>query len=166
VTTATVPFEVFRCDRRAMTLSRPGCARLWESAQRDRPQEHEGRFSCLTCPVGASHAGKTISTVAASVEALRRVCPRCRRQTSRLIHGRLCVGCYNRDREAVAGKNAKGGRPQLCDRLHVERLAVIDSAAPRIVQQDRVVDLVELIIVHARAATGALAFGRSGAVAW
>jgi len=167
VTTATAPaFEVFRCDRRRMTLSRPGCARLWQSAQDNRPEPYEGRFACLTCPVGARHSGKTISAAVASVEALRQVCPRCRRQTSRMINGRFCPSCDMRHREALAGRNRKGTRPQLCDRLHVQRLTVVDGAGPRVVEQDHVVDLVELLIVHARVATGAVIFGRSGAVAW
>lgn len=107
-----------------------------------------------------------MSAAVASVEAWRRVCTRCRRQTSRLINQRFCPSCDLRQREVVAGKNRKGTRPGLCDRLHSQRVAVVEGGVERVVQQDQVLDLLELIIVHARTATGAMVFARSPAVAW
>jgi hypothetical protein len=67
-----------------------------------------------------------------------------------------------RHREALKGCNRKGTRPQLADKLHVLRVAVADGGAPRIVQHDHAVDLVEVIVAHARVATAAMSFGRVG----
>jgi hypothetical protein len=153
-------FEVFRCDRRQMTLSRPGCAKLWESALRNRPEPYEGRFACLACPIGAANAGKPIIVTASATELLRMVCPRCRNPASRLIHSRLCISCYNRHREALAGKNAKGGRPLLCDKLHVQRVAVSDGRVERIVRQNNVVDAPEVMFLLAKSARAVMSFGR------
>ena len=81
----------------------------------------------------------------------------------RLINGRLCVSCYNREREALIGKNAKGGRPMICDVLHTERLAVIDgSGSGSVIEAGPVVGIVEAIVAMMRTATGPLAFGRPG----
>ena len=91
--------DMMRCDRQSMTLTKSGCARLWRSAQDKRPSEWEGRFVCLTCAVGAANAGGSISVTASETEALRTICPRCQRRTLRFIGGRICVSCYNRERE-------------------------------------------------------------------
>jgi hypothetical protein len=51
------------------------------------------------------------------------ICPRCRRGGSRMIGGRLCVSCWNREREVKIGRNAKNTRPQLV--LEPRRLGVV-----------------------------------------
>ncbi|WP_158933017.1 hypothetical protein [Acidisphaera sp. S103] len=157
--------EMMRCDKRSMTLSKAGCARLWLSAQEDRPKEWEGRFACIGCRVGAMGAGKPMPVTTEAVEAWRNVCPRCRRPAQRMIGNRFCVSCWNRNREATVMKNSKGNPPQvLLARLHSEIVAVSDGAATRVVREESVVDLAEIIVLHARAATGALAFSRPAAV--
>src|SRR5690242_4761066 len=93
--------DTFRCDRQRMTLSTASCAKLWDSAQRKKPEPWESRFACRNCPVGAAHAGKQVEPMAAVVDELRQVCPRCTRWAGRLINGRLCVSCYNREREVL-----------------------------------------------------------------
>ena len=158
--------EMMRCDKRSMTLSKAGCAKLWLSAQENRPKEWEGRFACIGCRVGAMSAGKPMPETAEAVEAWRMVCPRCRRPAQRMISGRFCISCWNRNREATASppKNSKGNPPRLLlDRLHSEIVVVSDGAAARIVREENVVDLTELIVLHARTATGALAFSRPAA---
>ena len=146
--------EMMRCDRRNMTLTTPGCIRLWKSAQESRPAEHEGRYECLTCPIGAANAGVTISPVADLVEALRTICPRCRRRSARMIAGRLCVSCYNRDREVVIGKNCKGHRPLLADVLHGERLAIIGGGNVEVGEFAAVTSSIEVMVAAARSASG------------
>jgi hypothetical protein len=160
----TPALEMMRCDKRSMTLSKAGCAKLWESAQANRPKEWEGRFACLGCRVGAMSAGKTMPVTAEAVEAWRMVCPRCRKPAQRMIKERFCISCFNRDAEVRRGRNSKGAPPkELIARLHPEIVAVSDGAAARIVREENVVDLTELIVLHARAATGALAFSRPAA---
>ncbi len=53
-------------------------------------------------------------------------CARWTKYSARLINGRFCISCYNRNREALVGKNAKGSRPALCDRLHPVSVAVVE----------------------------------------
>ena len=152
--------DMMRCDRQRMTLSKQGCARLWRSTQEKRPAPHEARFNCLTCPIGAGNAGVSIAVTAAATEALRTFCPRCLRRAFRMIANRLCVSCYNREREVQIGKNRKGGRPRLTDILHSARLVAIDAGSPRIVLHSTVTGLPEAMIAMARSATGVIAFGR------
>ena len=151
-------FAMFDCARRRLRLSVPGCARLFLSARADRPLPHEGRHGCLGCPVGAAHAGVELPPSPA-IEALHAVCPRCRRVNGRIIHGRLCVSCYNREREVRVGRNRKGGVPRLAARLHRVRIAVTDGAGhARVVERDAV-DLAEMLISTAQAATGPVTIG-------
>jgi hypothetical protein len=151
--------EMMQCDRLSMKLSTPGCARLWRSAQESRPKEHEGRYACLTCTIGAANAGASLPPTAAATEALRTVCPRCERRATRFIAGRLCISCYNRDREVRIGKNAKGNRPLLTDVLRAANVVIIEAADSRI-EHSVVTGLPEVMISIARTATGVLAFGR------
>ena len=138
--------ELFVCERRTMRLSRPSCARLWESAQRNRPEVWEGRHSCLTCPVGAAHAGKTVAPNADVAEAYRMVCPRCFRRADRLIKGDLCVSCYNRQREVRIGRDRKGARPGLTDRLHTVQVRVRRGKKSELVRFDGVTGLPEVML--------------------
>lgn len=156
--------EMMRCDRRNMTLSRPGCAKLWLSAntgEKDRrPKPWEGRAACVACPLGATNAGVEQSPVAGAVESIRMICPRCERPAQRLIHDRLCVSCYNREREVRIGRDRKGNRPGLTDRLHGVSLAITDATGTTRIRQVEVVSCVEAMIAAARKATGWMAFGR------
>lgn len=157
-------FEMMRCDRRNMTLSRPGCAKLWLSAntgEKDRrPKPWEGRAACVACPLGATNAGVEQSPVAGAVESIRMICPRCERPAQRLIHDRLCVSCYNREREALIGKNAKGGRPRLCDVLHQESVVVVERGIARLVRVGPVTSAAEVVIGLSRRASCPPLFGR------
>ncbi len=153
--------EMFRCDRLNMTLSKPGCARLWLSANSgSAPAAWEGRLGCRNCPLGALHAGKTVEAATALTDALRNICPRCERVASRMIGGELCVSCYNRAREVRIGRNAKGGRPLLTDRLHTRRLVVIEGSSDRLIDRQYATGLPEVMIAVARRATKPVAFCR------
>jgi len=77
-----------------------------------------------------------------------------------MIRGRLCISCYNRDREVRIGRNAKGGRPLLTDALHPERMIVISDDGPETTEFPAVTGLVEAMITVANSATGPIAFGR------
>lgn len=131
---ASKAIETFRCDRQAMTLTRGGCARLWESLKDKPPQPFEGRWQCRACPIGAAHAGvaepQAEADTAATEIALEGLCPRCERKGNRLIGGHLCVSCYNRAREIVRGKNRKGNPPKVVQaRLAPLTLIVADPEA-------------------------------------
>jgi hypothetical protein len=158
--------DLFTCERQKMRLTAPGCSRLWLSAQNDPPKEWEGRASCVTCPIGAANAGRTISPVAESVAVLAKICPRCFRQSDRLIKKLLCVSCYNRQAEADRGYNAKGSRPRLCSALHVQHFAVIEGGRSRHVAAPQVTSLVEAIIALSKQATDRVCFGAPRIKAW
>jgi hypothetical protein len=151
---------MFRCERHRMTLSTASCAKLWEAAQRQRLNPWESHAACRTCSIGAANAGRPLPVPAA--EELRMTCNRCRRRAARLIRGRLCISCYNREQEALKGRNAKGGRPRLCDILHVEHVAVIEGAVVRQVLHENVVSPVEVMIALAKRAKAPIAFGVRG----
>jgi hypothetical protein len=180
--TEAAALEMFRCDRRNMTLSRVGCSRLWLSTQdpTKRPDPSEGRFTCMTCDIGCFHATgqQPASEGFAEVhEALRTICPRCLRRTDRMIAARapgnpnLCISCTNRHYEAFrsrkdgsgVGRNGKGGRPLLCDLLHTVTLLVTDQdgARTRVVRAEAVTSASEAMFAMARKASGPMMFSRA-----
>ena len=111
------------------TLSTDACAKNWRGAYEDpeSPRAH----NCRGCPIGASHAGET----AASTSPLRgaSICGRCQRMTERLVYGHLCVSCYNRQAEVLAGKNAKGKKPVKLGKLEPRRIRITAGGEPQYV---------------------------------
>lgn len=77
-----------------------------------------------------------------------------------MIKGRLCVSCYNREREAIIGRNAKGTVPRLSGKLHTVAIAVLEDSGGRIQVFERVTSVVEAMIIAAKGANGPIAFGR------
>jgi hypothetical protein len=154
--------DIFLCERRQLTLSTAGCSRLYASANGSkRPDAWEGRSSCIACPIGAAHSGRPQTPVSSYAEALRMLCPRCGRQSARLIWGVLCASCDVRQREARARCNAKGSVPALAAQLHTQRLAVVSgAAAPRVMTHRGVSSIQEAIIHMSKSATSTAAFGR------
>ena len=154
-----VDLEMFACAKRRLSLTRRGCAALWTSAKQKPPAPWDSRAACVGCNVGARHAGQPEAPeLSAAVEAWRRVCPRCRRVAFRMIAGRLCVSCYNRDREVAIGCDRKGSRPGLTDRLHAVSLCVTDGSKVRTICYASVLDLPEAMIAATRTATRPLIF--------
>ena len=102
-------FELFQCTARACRLTRKGCASIWTRAQEKRPEPWEGSWHCRDCSIGAANAGKAPEPQVD--DALERLCPRCGRLTDRMIKGRLCISCYNREGEVRRGRNRKGHYP-------------------------------------------------------
>lgn len=163
----------FRCDRQAMTLTAAGCARLWESANGARvPDPGEGRARCRGCPIGARNAGAPVPKCAETVarDSIAQTCARCWRSAERgdrrqgLVKGRLCASCDMRDREAAAGRNAKGNPPALMGLLHSQAVAAIrlDTKARACTTFDRVTCPMEAAVLAARKAGGPVALGRGG----
>lgn len=142
-----------------MTLSTAGCSRLWKSAQAAPPKPWEGKAHCRGCPIGARHAGEAQDDTKFAAEAWSRICPRCTKVTDRMIQERLCIGCYNRDLEAAKGRNAKGGRPRLCDILHASTLAVAREGRVGDVTMLRVTGRVEVMLRLAQRTEKPIAFG-------
>ena len=162
-----VTLAMMRCKRRSMTLSVAGCGRLWGGAQQKfadgKLQPWMGIATCRTCPTGAHNAGRAAEAVFVPAAILATYCPRCALPAPRLIGGRLCISCYNRDREALVGRDAKGNRPKLCDRIHDECLIVIGNGDARKVDVSRVLGAAEAMIRVAREAKAPISFGWSRA---
>lgn len=146
--------ELVPCPPLRSRMTEKACVRMWSSTKQKPPAPHEARSACLTCPLGAQRSGIDAAAAeaqarAAALEAtMRHICPRCERVAPRLIHGRHCISCYNRDREARIGRNAKGTRPRLADIIHPETLTV----GGRVVRLDNVASRIEAAAIAARQA--------------
>jgi hypothetical protein len=145
-----------------MTLTRAGCTRLWLSARERRPEPYEGRAACLTCEVGAAHAGHPVEAVPAWRQALRVVCTGCGRVSDRIILNRLCVSCRNRRLEAEKGRNGKGGWPRIVGLLFDRAIAVADSEDTRVVHVTAVLSVAEALLTVAKRANALILIGWPG----
>ena len=151
------------CEPRKMRLTVPGCAKLWLSANTGpAPEPWEARLSCRGCRVGAKSAGRTVRPIDEALDLWRSVCSRCLKPTSRMIGRMHCVSCYNRQREAIAGKNAKGTRPALADQLFTARIDVVHQGTSAVIERPHVTSRVEAIVQISRDAKGPMMFGVPG----
>ena len=110
-------FQVLDCDRLHAALSPIACADNFLNRK---------AIACADCPIGAEVTGRS----AAKIE---RSCVRCNRTDLRLIGHSICVGCFNRQREFVIGRNAKGQFPVVTARRlhHFTALVEADEATIR-----------------------------------
>ena len=172
--------EMFLCQRTAMRLTTKGCARLWMSAndhdreaknghnrrqQSYQPAPWQGKFVCWSCPLGAKNAGIDFE-VHALADMMRTRCSATGAIVSRLVVGQVGafdVSVYNRRLEAARKRNARGGRPRICDELHIETLAVIDGDVVAVKTFGPVLSPFEALLNAARTASGGMvAIGRPG----
>src|SRR3546814_6998214 len=98
--------ELFHCEPLHASLTAEACARR-HAQQEDYP--------CADCPTGALHAARLgIRVVRGKTRvSYTRPCCRCGRHEFRLIGARLCISCWNREREWIRGRNAKGNPPTI-----------------------------------------------------
>lgn len=159
-------FALFDCTRLHARLTVPSCSARWRKARANRPDPANSLTHCRDCPIGAVHAGEKIEAVELAADDWRMVCSRCLHIADRLIRGRHCISCYNRHREVKAGRDRKGNRPGLTDRLRRISVAVTAGAETRILSEHRTLGAWEVMIPHARAAAGRVAFGPPPAPNW
>lgn len=148
----------FRCEPMAATITTDACEANWRASNES---DCERLLKCRACPIGAVHAGET----AASLSPLRgaKVCARCLTGTTRLIGSWLCVSCYNREREWVAQRNAKGRIPTRMAPLSRRVLKVVDADGSRMLARDLSVGLEELMVAALRDSAKATVFSFNGA---
>lgn len=106
--------QMFRCERHHATMQPKRCADMWRQANgRGAPERLD---ACRNCPIGAEHAG--VREISLSPLRGMSICARCHQGATRLIRGHLCVSCYNRQREYLLGRNARGSAPKMHPPLH------------------------------------------------
>ncbi|HEX5678717.1 MAG TPA: hypothetical protein VFX91_12195 [Alcanivorax sp.] len=129
------PGEYFRCPRYHgnATLSVTACAAQFNRTRTGGEDARIRLHACVNCPIGAQHAGIENFKPKTALQTSK-LCTRCHRPASRIIHGRLCVSCVNRQYEIQKGKNARGNKPSQCPALHPLHVTVRDGDRPA---QDR-----------------------------
>lgn len=144
----------FRCDRQRATLQVDSCAAMWRIANDLNDGTHG---ACRLCPLGSVHAGE----VAASMSPLKgtKTCCRCHRGAERLIGGMICVSCYNRGREWLAGRNAKGTAPVKHTPLCSRRIRYVHGGDVQLLRMRHAVDTDELMVATLRDSRQRVAFG-------
>lgn len=106
-----LPGQYFFCPEYRVTLNTEACAARHREAQANARWLEKGHklFECVTCPIGHAHAGAENP-----MQPNRDThCVRCGCGFQRLIDASLCISCYNRQREVVAGRNSKGSFPSV-----------------------------------------------------
>ena len=146
--------QFFRCERMHATLSVEACATNWRNGN----DNDERRAQCRSCPLGAQHAGEPTASISPLKGTL--TCSRCHRQSSRawLIGKRLCVSCWNREREVVRGRNAKGNKPVKLQSLDPRSIYVLEAGTPRTLHQPRTQSHDELVVDALRDCKGSVSF--------
>jgi hypothetical protein len=173
VTLEGVPGKYFTCPSGYGLLSVASCVRNFTEAPE---QARAGRLQkCIGCSAGACHAGvERVQEAPKAQQSLqyRPVCCRCRRdgttQGTRLI-GKLrlvrahsiCVSCFNREKEVIAGRNSKGAKPKKWGGLFYTRAAfVADGKAIVVDLPDPVIDRIEVALTMIRRGHKSVAWAR------
>jgi hypothetical protein len=146
----------FSCDRYKATLSVESCADKFKQANSG---DAFGRHAhCRLCPIGARHAGAGADLNLGSLRSAR-ICGRCHRLATRLIHKHTCVSCFNRARELRVFKNAKGNAPVRLARLDQRSITYRAAGVVKTLTLTESVDTDELIVATLRDSKHAPQFG-------
>lgn len=152
---------MFRCERMAASLPVEACAGRWREANGKGTAEH--LFQCKNCPIGAMHAGA--GEISLSPLRGASVCARCEMGTARMVRKHLCVSCYNREREYILGRNAKGVPPKMHPPMHhIEIRFQAGEEVRRMALQ--AVSVQELVIAALRDTSKQVMFGFNGRASW
>lgn len=146
------PGHYFNCSALRASLSSESCAGRFNAAA------HES--TCHACEIGALHAGKRVISRRAVPHLL---CCRCHELAPRLVAGGICVSCYNRQREVLVGRNAKGTPPNPAERfwggdscgktvrMHRITVGVVHGRSVRMKTRDHAADTLEAMLEILRA---------------
>jgi len=156
------PARVFECPRHRVTMMEVSCKASFQEAKRTGPSGR--RAGCISCPIGALHAGEAVPAARTTEQGSYGLfCVRCRRTSTdcndarqvgrmRLVRdGTLCVSCYNREREVVHQRNAKGSRPQKWAGLRpITVIGIADDGTKTVLKLPLARDLTEAILTMHR----------------
>lgn len=142
----------FGCETLRAKLPVNECATMWRKANRGTAEQREMRSACKNCPIGATHAGESAS----SISPLRntKTCGRCANPARRLISKHLCISCYNRQAEWLKGKNAKGCVPSRMAQIDARLIEILHDGEPREVYLPLSANDSEIIIAAIRDSQG------------
>jgi hypothetical protein len=149
--------KFFRCSAYGCTMSTEACAGRFQAAQTAKDEALFPIEKCRQCAIGAVHAGTSVVHRSRIFE--RKICPRCLKGTTRIIGGRRCVSCYNREREMRIGRNRKGTPLVRVRPLHPVSIGYsVDGIYNELVTM--AVDRVEAVAHIIRTKTGSIFFSR------
>lgn len=123
---------MLHCHRGLGSVTVHACADSFQSCKHGR---HTHR-PCVGCPVGAALSGEKKQT-----QVPAKLCLRCGKMARRLIRSSVCLSCYNREREYLKGRNARGHMP-----VHAKSVASVKVAADGHVILIRCVTLGEAVL--------------------
>jgi hypothetical protein len=147
----------FDCSRLHAGLTISACADMWRAANEGRSERYT---ACRICPIGAAHAGVPNASRSPIRGAL--VCARCARGATRLIRKRICISCYNRERESIRGRNARGMVPTKLAPLAGRRAFYLSNGRVHLVRSDWTTSDAELVVATLRDAVHSVAFAWAG----
>jgi hypothetical protein len=138
--------DYFDCPSNMGSLSVSSCA---------------ANYNLAMSPQGLKEGRRVVGCGSVSRFVGSGICSRCQKDSTRLIRGSICVGCYNREREVLIGRNAKGGVPSKCRAVFALTLACIMSDGQRVEIRrfDRVSSLLEAKISMLRTEAKSCVFG-------
>lgn len=87
------------------------------------------------------------------------ICSRCHRVGMRLIGGDICVSCWNRQREVIIGKNARGRKPLNHPPIIPLEITVLTGKKLVTIKRSHAVCTEELVISALRDSTRQVFFG-------
>jgi len=156
--------QYFDCPFGFATLTTQACAKSYKLAMSSRGLRKGLRIVCKACPVGAMHAGTPKAEVSESRFLGCGFCSRCQSDARRLIRGSICVSCYNRERELLIGKNAKGGKPIFARPISSISIAFTVGEDARVIvrRMDKVSSYLEAIISIQRTQPKQVVYGWVG----
>lgn len=159
-----VPGQYFDCPYIGGMLSVKSCAAMYCEAMSPKGLKEGRRIACRACELGALHAGVPSTVASASRFLGVSYCSRCHGDARRLIRGSICVSCYNREREVLIGKNAKGGKPIFGKAVGTAMLACFldGGKTTQVRRMDKVVTRLEGLLSVLRTESKTVSFGWVG----
>lgn len=151
---------MFECPRIPghLMLMPASCAKSWKDGNGKDVDKRIKFHYCTRCPIGAKNAGcDSLSVV--NPYFMRKRCPRCDRPCARMIGGRVCVSCYNREREVLNGRDGRGKVPKSLPMVRPYQVAAVVNGHLRSVRVAYAADGPEAVLQVLRNTSGEVVFG-------
>ncbi len=155
--------STFACPNHSggLTLTPSACAGMWQRARQLRHESYNPVEACCGCRIGAGHAGFEDAPEERKTGLIDHICTRCHRPATRFVYGRICISCYNRGREVIKGRNARGTAPKFLPPLISASVDYLVEGKKQHVTLEQVTDLMEARLSLVRKSSKVLALVRS-----